>query len=101
MMPAKAPEPPEIVGLPIKVRVVNDNYSSLQCQLKITLVPACFVVVDGADPLGHPLGWNGVPGAVGDRDAVEPKGMAGAPGQPLPFPRETRRLSPSNSRMMA
>jgi hypothetical protein len=39
----------------------------------------------------------------GAKDAAEPKGLAGAPGQPAPFSfgRATRMVSPSNSKMMA
>jgi len=40
---------------------------------------------------------------LGAKDAAEPKGLAGAPGQPPPFSfgRGTRMVSPSNSNMMA
>jgi len=82
--------------------MVNANYSSLSvtiknhCACRSVFLHFCVV-----HPLGHPLRRNGVPVAEGDRDAVEPQGMAGAPGQLPPFPRETRRLSPSNSKIIA
>lgn len=77
----------------------NANYSSPQCQLEITSGPA-WVWVDVVG-LFRPLRRNGVPGAVGDRNAVEPKG-AGRRLQPPPFSlsRFARRLSPLNSRMI-
>jgi hypothetical protein len=77
----------------------NDNYSSPQCQLEITSGPALVWV----DVVGscRPLRRNGVLGAVGDKDAVEPKG-AGRRFQPplFSFSRFARRLSPLNSRMI-
>lgn len=59
----------------------NDNYSSRQCQLEITSLPAWF---DGGDTdvtlSVHPFGGTESLAPEGDKDAVEPKGWVGAPG---------------------
>jgi hypothetical protein len=80
-------------------RLGNANYSSPQCQLEITSGPV-LVWVDVVGSV-RPLRRNGVLGAVGDKDAVEPKG-AGPRFQPplLSLSRFARRLSPLNSRMI-
>src|SRR5690606_37130003 len=54
----------------------NDNYSSRSVTIKNHCVCRSwlFISVSSFNPLGLPLRRNGVPEAVGDRDAVEPKG---------------------------
>jgi hypothetical protein len=87
---------------------VNDNYSSASATIKTHCYAGLvFYVVSVSstvpNPWASPFGGAESFAPPRAQKVSEPKGLAGAPGQPPPFSfwRGTRILSPSNSKMMA